>query len=238
MSGRGRRAGAQGASRSLSDRLDRSAADDPLLRARQHDGAQFLCRAQAQPLSRPAGQTAEQAGFDGVLLIMQSNGGVMLAASRAREGGAHAALRTGRRPRRRSILRARARNVDRCITTDMGGTSFEASVAIGMPVTVDRRRDRAPQDRAADARHSYHRRRRRLDRLARRGRPAAHGSAERGRRSGPGLLRQRRHAADHHRRQPRARLSRPRLFRRRQDAARHRTRRGAPSKPISPSRWA
>ena len=46
------------AARRLSDGLDRAVAVDPLLRARQHHRAQLLCRPQAQPLSRSAGDAA------------------------------------------------------------------------------------------------------------------------------------------------------------------------------------
>ena len=175
-------------------RLDRPAAVDPLLRARQHDRAQCLRRADARPLSRPASSRGStDAGFGGALLIMQSNGGVMTPASRARRRGAHVALGTGRRSAPPGLFDARAHGQDRCITVDMGGTSFEA---------VGRGRRRRPtinegtiarhRDRAADARHPHHRRRRRLDRLARPGRAAAHGPASAGADAGPGVLRPRR----------------------------------------------
>ena len=72
-------------------------------------------------------------GFGGLLLIMQSNGGVITpAAARAKaaltllsgpSGGPGAGLH---------YVAALGR--DRVITTDMGGTSFEASVAVGMPL--------------------------------------------------------------------------------------------------------
>ena len=71
----------------------------------------------------------------------------------------------------------------------MGGTSFEAALVAKTPVVIKKARSPA-YDRAADARHPHHRRRRRLDRLARRGRPVAHGPAQRRRDAGAGLLRQ------------------------------------------------
>ena len=54
----GGRARAQGDARRLPLGVHRPAALDPLLRARQHHGAELLRRAQAQPLPRPAGRRA------------------------------------------------------------------------------------------------------------------------------------------------------------------------------------
>ena len=82
-----------------------------------------------------------------------------------------------------------------------------------------------PADQGAGHRHDRDRRRRRLDRRDRRGRPAARRPAFRRRRSGPGLLRARRHRADRDRRQPAARLLRSRLLPRRPHGARSRRRR-------------
>jgi hypothetical protein len=130
-------------------------------------------------------------GFAGLLLIMQSNGGV-IAPQAARDKAALTLLSGPAGGPGAGLFYAEALGQDRCITTDMGGTSFEASVAVGAPHAEERRRDRAPQDRAADARHPHHRRRRRLDRLAGRRRPAAHGPAKRRRGAWPGLLRPRR----------------------------------------------
>ena len=62
------------------------------------------------------------------------------------------------------------------------------------------KRDRRPADPHAGARHRLGRRRRRLDRLGRRGRHAAVGPQSAGADPGPGLLRQGRHRADRHRR--------------------------------------
>jgi len=76
------------------------------------------------------------AGFRGVLLIMQSNGGV-ISPQLAREKAALTLLSGPAGGPAAGLYFSRALNSDRCITTDMGGTSFEASVAIGMPVTVN-----------------------------------------------------------------------------------------------------
>jgi N-methylhydantoinase A len=77
----------------------------------------------------------KEAGFDGVLLIMQSNGGVM-SPQVAREKAALTLLSGPAGGPAAGLFYARTLGTDRCITTDMGGTSFEASVAIGTPATV------------------------------------------------------------------------------------------------------
>jgi N-methylhydantoinase A len=77
----------------------------------------------------------KEAGFDGVLLIMQSNGGVM-SPQVAREKAALTLLSGPAGGPAAGLCYAHALGKDRCITTDMGGTSFEASVAIGTPATV------------------------------------------------------------------------------------------------------
>jgi len=76
------------------------------------------------------------AGFRGVLLIMQSNGGV-ISPQLARKQAALTLLSGPAGGPTAGLHFARALGGDRCITTDMGGTSFEASVAIGMPGTVN-----------------------------------------------------------------------------------------------------
>ena len=70
---------------------------------------------------------------------------------------------------------------------------------------ADRRLRHRPADPDADDRHPGGRHRRRLDRARRARQCAASGPGERGRCARPGLLRARRHRADHHRRQPGAR---------------------------------
>jgi N-methylhydantoinase A len=76
------------------------------------------------------------AGFRGVLLIMQSNGGV-ISPDLAREKAALTLLSGPAGGPGAGLFFAKAIGTDRCITTDMGGTSFEASVAIGAPGMVN-----------------------------------------------------------------------------------------------------
>jgi len=74
--------------------------------------------------------------FGGLLLIMQSNGGVM-APEIARR---HAALTLLSGPAGgpgAGLFYAAALGQNKAITTDMGGTSFEASVAVGAPILVN-----------------------------------------------------------------------------------------------------
>ncbi len=76
------------------------------------------------------------AGFDGVLLIVQSNGGV-ISPRLAREKAALTLLSGPAGGPAAGLFYARALENDRCIVTDMGGTSFEASAVVGAPSTVD-----------------------------------------------------------------------------------------------------
>jgi N-methylhydantoinase A len=75
-------------------------------------------------------------GFGGVLLIMQSNGGVMTPDVARR----HAALTLLSGPAggpAAGLFHARAHGRNQCITVDMGGTSFEASLAVDGPTMVN-----------------------------------------------------------------------------------------------------
>ena len=72
-------------------------------------------------------------GFGGLLLIMQSNGGVISPRS-ARDKAALTLLSGPAGGPGAGLFYAGAHGRDRCITTDMGGTSFEASVAVGAPL--------------------------------------------------------------------------------------------------------
>jgi len=72
-------------------------------------------------------------GFDGLLLIMQSNGGV-ISPQLAREKAALTLLSGPAGGPGAGLFYARAHGFDKCITTDMGGTSFEASVSVGAPM--------------------------------------------------------------------------------------------------------
>jgi N-methylhydantoinase A len=73
------------------------------------------------------------AGFAGLLLIMQSNGGVISPQS-AREKAALTLLSGPAGGPGAGLFYVAAHGQDRCITTDMGGTSFEASIAVGTPM--------------------------------------------------------------------------------------------------------
>jgi N-methylhydantoinase A len=87
-------------------------------------------------------------GFDGMLLIMQSNGGVMSPAV-ARESAALTLLSGPAAGPGAGQYFARAHKQDNCIVIDMGGTSFEAALVVGKPVvvnegTIDRHRIALP----------------------------------------------------------------------------------------------
>ncbi|MFO1219705.1 MAG: hydantoinase/oxoprolinase family protein [Burkholderiaceae bacterium] len=83
-------------------------------------------------LDQLVGRLAE-AGFDALLLIMQSNGGVVTPQA-ARDKAALTLLSGPAGGPGAGLFYAAALGTDRCITTDMGGTSFEASVAVGAPM--------------------------------------------------------------------------------------------------------
>jgi N-methylhydantoinase A len=74
--------------------------------------------------------------FRGALLIMQSNGGVM-SPEVARSSAALTLLSGPAGGPAAGLFHAKAIGRDRAITTDMGGTSFEASVAVGTPLVVN-----------------------------------------------------------------------------------------------------
>ncbi|MGE5171827.1 MAG: hydantoinase/oxoprolinase family protein [Rudaea sp.] len=75
-------------------------------------------------------------GFRGALLIMQSNGGVMTPDA-ARASPALTMLSGPAGGPAAGLFHVQAIGRDRAITTDMGGTSFEASVAVGAPLVVN-----------------------------------------------------------------------------------------------------
>ena len=72
-------------------------------------------------------------GFGGLLLIMQSNGGV-ISPQLAREKAALTLLSGPAGGPGAGLFYARAHGQNKCIITDMGGTSFEASVAVDAPM--------------------------------------------------------------------------------------------------------
>ena len=83
-------------------------------------------------LDQLVGRLAE-VGFGGLLLIMQSNGGV-ISPQAARDKAALTLLSGPAGGPGAGLFYVAAHGRDRCITTDMGGTSFEASVAVGAPL--------------------------------------------------------------------------------------------------------
>lgn len=90
----------------------------------------------------------EVIGFDGILLIMQSNGGVM-SPDAARESAALTLLSGPAAGPGAGQSYARVHDQDNCIVIDMGGTSFEAALVVGSPVvvnegTIDRHRIALP----------------------------------------------------------------------------------------------
>jgi N-methylhydantoinase A len=75
-------------------------------------------------------------GFGGVLLIMQSNGGVMT--PEAASAGAALTLLSGPAGGPGAgMVYAQVHNQDKCIVIDMGGTSFEAALVVDGPVMVN-----------------------------------------------------------------------------------------------------
>ena len=78
----------------------------------------------------------KQIGFSGVLLIMQSNGGVMTPQI-AREKAALTLLSGPAGGPGAGLRYAGAHGQDKCIVVDMGGTSFEAALVAGTPLVIN-----------------------------------------------------------------------------------------------------
>ncbi|MCP4184147.1 MAG: hydantoinase/oxoprolinase family protein [Hyphomicrobiales bacterium] len=78
----------------------------------------------------------KDAGFGGVLLIMQSNGGIM-APQVARDNAALTLLSGPAAGPGAGLAYAKAHDQNRCIVIDMGGTSFEAALVDNSPVMVN-----------------------------------------------------------------------------------------------------
>ncbi len=78
----------------------------------------------------------KEAGFKGILLIMQSNGGVM-SPELARRKPAQTLLSGPAAGPGAGLVYARAHEQNKCIVVDMGGTSFEAALVVDTPVTVN-----------------------------------------------------------------------------------------------------
>ncbi|MCP5367833.1 MAG: hydantoinase/oxoprolinase family protein [Hyphomicrobiales bacterium] len=77
-----------------------------------------------------------EAGFGGVLLIMQSNGGVM-SPDVARQKAALTLLSGPAGGPGAGLEYARAHDQTKCIVVDMGGTSFEAALVVDSPIMVN-----------------------------------------------------------------------------------------------------
>ncbi len=75
-------------------------------------------------------------GFNGLLMIMQSNGGVMTPET-ARKTAALTLLSGPAAGPGAGLVYAQAHGQDNCIVVDMGGTSFEAALVTGSPVLVN-----------------------------------------------------------------------------------------------------
>lgn len=75
-------------------------------------------------------------GFDGILTIMQSNGGVMSPEIAVRNP-AQTLLSGPAGGPGAGLIYAQAHNQNKCLTVDMGGTSFEASMAVDSPIMVN-----------------------------------------------------------------------------------------------------
>ena len=74
--------------------------------------------------------------FNGVLLIMQSNGGVMTPAV-ARDSAALTLLSGPAGGPGAGMVYAQAHDQNKCIVIDMGGTSFEAALVVDGPIMVN-----------------------------------------------------------------------------------------------------
>ena len=75
-------------------------------------------------------------GFGGILLIMQSNGGVM-SPEIAERKPAQTLLSGPAGGPGAGLIYAQAHDQNKCLTVDMGGTSFEASMAVDSPIMVN-----------------------------------------------------------------------------------------------------
>lgn len=81
-------------------------------------------------------ETLEEASFGGILLIMQSNGGVATPEELARRAALSLLSGPASGPTA-GLLEVAVHGFDRCLTVDMGGTSFDAAiVANGRPLVM------------------------------------------------------------------------------------------------------
>ena len=75
----------------------------------------------------------QNAGFEGLLLIMQSNGGVMTP-ELARKSAAQTLLSGPSSGPGAGLVYAKVHGQNKCIVVDMGGTSFEAALVVENPI--------------------------------------------------------------------------------------------------------
>ncbi len=78
----------------------------------------------------------KEIGFGGILLIMQSNGGVMSPEVARRDAALTLLSGPAAGPGAGQVY-ARAHNQNSCVVVDMGGTSFEAALVVDSPVMVN-----------------------------------------------------------------------------------------------------
>ena len=78
----------------------------------------------------------KEIGFGGILMIMQSNGGVM-SPEIAEKKPAQTLLSGPAGGPGAGLIYTQAHDQNKCLTIDMGGTSFEASMAVDSPIMVN-----------------------------------------------------------------------------------------------------
>ncbi|MBC8258104.1 MAG: hydantoinase/oxoprolinase family protein [SAR324 cluster bacterium] len=78
----------------------------------------------------------QKAGFSGLLLIMQSNGGVMTP-ELARKSAAQTLLSGPSSGPGAGLVYAKIHGQSKCIVVDMGGTSFEAALVVDSPIVAN-----------------------------------------------------------------------------------------------------
>ena len=228
------RAAGRGAARSARHHLLRHHARVPRIRARLDDHAVGLRPAGHRPLHRALPAAARRSRLPRPLLGDAIERRPPAGGSHARQRHQCAAVGSGGgRGRRRApgrplgLRQSRHARHRRHLDGRMRGDGRRAAADAGVSA-------RRAADPHSAPRHQYDRRRRRLDRMGRRGRHAARRSALGRRRSGSRLLRPRRHRADPHRRACRARHGAPRGIPGRAHADRRR-RGGAGAASRSPS---
>ncbi len=208
--------------------LARDPARIPRVRAHVDDRAQRLRRPAREALPRRPRKLARRIRLQRPALdhaVQRRHDDARNGQARA---GQHDGVGTGRRHHRGGRSQRQPRLQERARLRH--GRHDRQSQPRAEQRTVDRARllHRRPRERssghAAGRRHHRSRHRRRQHRVDRRGRRAQSRPAQRGRPSGPGVLRAGRHRADRHRCQRHSRPPQPEPVSRRRDAARRRGR--------------